>query len=86
MQKPATLTLAGPLAMVRPKPSGVGRRLRAAAFFFPGPGAIPAAGRISMDFVTVDVRAVPPQWVLPGGFVDMPSVVPLMRPYGRMSA
>jgi alanine racemase len=24
-----------------------------------------------MDLVTVDVSAVPPQWVLPGGFVDV---------------
>ncbi|HEV2678646.1 MAG TPA: alanine racemase C-terminal domain-containing protein [Aliidongia sp.] len=39
---------------------------------FPGPVAIPAVGRISMDLVTVDVCAVPPQWVFPGGLVDVP--------------
>ena len=50
---------------------GVLRAGSNAARVFPGPVAIPVIGRISMDLVTVDVSAVPPQWVLPGGFVDV---------------
>jgi len=50
---------------------GVLRAGSNAARVFLGPVAIPVIGRISMDLVTVDVSAVPPQWVLPGGFVDV---------------
>jgi len=50
---------------------GVLRAGSNAARVFLGPVAIPVIGRISMDLVTVDVSAVPPQWVLPGGFVDL---------------
>jgi hypothetical protein len=39
-----------------------------------------------MDLVTVDVSAVPPQWVLPGGFVDMQGLTPLTQLHGRISA
>jgi alanine racemase len=36
-----------------------------------GPVEVPIIGRISMDLITVDVSALPPDCVRPGGFVDM---------------
>jgi alanine racemase len=46
---------------------GAGNR----ASVFIGPQEIPVIGRISMDLITVDVSAVPPQRAQPGGFVDI---------------
>jgi len=36
-----------------------------------GPVEVPIIGRISMDLITVDVSAVPPDCVRPGGFADV---------------